>query len=324
MKVASARAHVPDAEASQRVLIERRTRNRRPLAALVVAVWAAFVVVLANVAPAVAATTAGPTKLVNPSVSPRSGTTSTKIVFEVGYRNRTGTAPDRVDVVIDGVRHRMTATGTDWKLGVVLRWSSTLTAGSHGVRFEAEDTRKFTDGVGGGSVTITKPASTPTPTPTPPPSSTPTPHPTPGSGGSTGGSGGSTGGSGGSTGGSGGSAPGGGTTGGSGGSLDSPWEGGAPGSTGGSGGDGSWGGVVPGLGSGPDGSAAGAGRSDSSGAGARSGSGGGAPESGAEAGAEAGGPMGPTLAGGSIGGSAGQIRFGGWGDLGHALEVLGI
>jgi hypothetical protein len=288
---------VPGAEASQRVSIERRTPNRRPLAILVVALWAAFMVVLATVGPALAVV-GGPTKLVNPSVSPRSGTTSTRIVFEVGYRNRAGTAPDHVDVVIDGVRHRMAATGTDWKLGVVMRWSSTLPAGSHGVRFEAEDTRRFTDGVGGGSVTIAKAAPTPAPTPkpTPTPTPTPTPRPAPGAGGSTGG---------GSTGlGS--------STGGSGGSLDSPSAGGA----GGPGGAGSWGGVVPGLGSGPDGAAAGSSRSDPTGAGESAGVGGETPGSQS-------GPRRPS--GATIGvGSTDQIRIAGWGDLAHAFDVLGI
>src|SRR5262249_24722245 len=144
-------------------------------------------------------------KLVNPSVTPRSGTTSTTIVFEVGYRNREGTAPDFVDVLVDGVAHRMTATSTDWKQGVVLRWSGKLSAGTPAVRFQAADTRKSTDGVGGGSVTITKATPTPTPSPTPTPKPTPSPGGTGGSGGSSGGNGGSTGGSGGATGGNGGS-----------------------------------------------------------------------------------------------------------------------
>src|SRR5436190_4517269 len=167
----------PFAEAVQRVSNERRTRNRRPIATLAVALWVALLVVLANVAPALAVE--GPTKLDNQKVSPRSGSPSTTIVFEVRYRNREGSAPDHINVLIDGTAHRMTGDGSTWKQGVVVRWSGTLPVGAHSVRFEAADTRKFTDAVDGGSVTITKPTPTPTPTPKPTPTPTPTPKPTP-------------------------------------------------------------------------------------------------------------------------------------------------
>src|SRR5262249_35684273 len=111
-KVASARADVPGAEDLTALLIERRTRIRRP-AAFLASLWAVAVLALLNVTPVGAATAAGgPTKLVNPDVTPRSGTTSTTIVFEVGYRNREGSPPDHVDVIIDGVAHAMAATGT--------------------------------------------------------------------------------------------------------------------------------------------------------------------------------------------------------------------
>ena len=165
---------MPGAEAMHRVLIERRTLNRRPAAAPLAALGAAVLIVLAFVVPVLAIE--GPTKLDNASVSPRSGTTSTTIKFQVRYRNREGSAPDHVYVIIDGTRHRMSGGGTTWKTGVTLRWSSRLPVGRHHVSFEAADTRKFSDQIDGGTVTITAP---PSPTPTPSPTAKPTPKPSP-------------------------------------------------------------------------------------------------------------------------------------------------
>ena len=175
---------MPGAEAMHRVLIERRTPNRRPAAAPLAAIGAAFLIVLAFVVPVLAVE--GPTQLDNASVSPRAGTTSTTITFQVRYRNREGSAPDHVYVVIDGTPHRMSGGGTTWKAGVTVRWSSRLAIGKHHVSFEAADTRKFTAQIDGGTVTITappspSPAPTPKPTPKPAPTQKPTPTPTPGS-----------------------------------------------------------------------------------------------------------------------------------------------
>ena len=124
----------------------------------------------------------GPTKLFSPEVGPRTGTPTTKITFSVEYRNREGSPAAFVRVVIDGVAHAMASDGgTDWKNGVGHTYSTKLPAGTHEVSFEAADTRRFTDAIAGGSVTIQvlEPAPAPTPKPTPQPTPKPTPEPTP-------------------------------------------------------------------------------------------------------------------------------------------------
>jgi hypothetical protein len=120
----------------------------------------------------------GPTKLYDPSVSPGGGTTATTITFTVGYRNREGSAPAYVRVVIDGTAHEMHGGATDWKHGVIYKFASKLTVGTHKVSFAASDTRRFTDTVAGGTVRITAPPA-PTPKPTPEPTPAPTPKPIP-------------------------------------------------------------------------------------------------------------------------------------------------
>ena len=154
----------------------KRTRIglRRATVTPLLALGAALFVVFTLVAPVLAVE--GPTKLIDPRVAPRTGTPSTTIVFEVKYRNREGSAADHVSVIIDGTAHAMhRVSGTDWKSGIVHRWSTTLRVGTHAIRFEAADTRKFTDTVSGGTVTIT--ATTPSSTPPPEPSTTPTTTP---------------------------------------------------------------------------------------------------------------------------------------------------
>ncbi len=151
---------------------------KRPAATPLVALCAAVLIIFALVAPVLAVE--GPTKLFNPVVTPRAGSPTTTIVFTVMYRNREGSAPDHVSVLIDGVAHRMASDGgTTWKTGVQHRWSTTLPAGTHAIAFEASDTRRFSSSIiNGGSVTITVPPA-PTPTPTPAPTPKPTPRPTP-------------------------------------------------------------------------------------------------------------------------------------------------
>ena len=140
------------------------------------AVVAAWLLVLALVVPAGAVE--GPTKLFHPAASARSGTPTTTITFTVIYRNREGSAPAYVRVVIDGAAHKMTGDGgNDWKGGVGHHFATKLPVGTHDVSFVAADTRKFTDAVDGGTVTISVP--TPTPDPTPAPTPTPKPNPTP-------------------------------------------------------------------------------------------------------------------------------------------------
>jgi hypothetical protein len=149
------------------------------------AVAAAVFVLLAVALPVGAGE--GPTKLLDATAGPRTGTTTTTISFSVTYRNREGSAPDYVRVLIDGSAHDMSDDGgTDWKHGVGHTFTTTLPAGAHDITFEASDTRRFTATADGGTVTIKDPppptpapTPKPTPVPTPPPTPAPTPAPTP-------------------------------------------------------------------------------------------------------------------------------------------------
>src|SRR5204862_1316951 len=70
-------------------------------------------------------------------------------------RNREGSAPAYVRVVIDGHGHGMHATGAlDYKSGVHFAYRTTLSAGTHRIAFQAADNRRFTASVSGGTVRI--------------------------------------------------------------------------------------------------------------------------------------------------------------------------
>lgn len=156
-------------------------RARRGLQLFGAAVVAGLVC-LALVLPALAAV--GPTKLENPTVTPRSGTTATIVTLAVTYRSTQGTGPDYVRVVVGDTTFPMSATATNWKQGVEFSVATRLPAGTWAVRFEARDTEKFVDAIDGGTVTIGQsplpaPSPTPAPTPTSAPVPTPAPNPTP-------------------------------------------------------------------------------------------------------------------------------------------------
>jgi hypothetical protein len=167
---------MPERRSDISVSKQRRTQSVRQAATPLAVLCAALFVVFALVAPVLAVE--GPTKLYDPAVSPRTGTPTTTITFEVSYRNREGSAPDHVSVVIDGTAHAMTGVGSNWKGGSLNRWSTKLAAGTHTVSFEAASRDKFSDTVDGGTVKITVPPP-PAPTPAPTPKPTPTPDPTP-------------------------------------------------------------------------------------------------------------------------------------------------
>lgn len=147
----------------------------------IVASIAAAVLVLSAVVPAWAA--AGPTRLSDPTVSPRTGQPTTTVVVTVSYRNREGSPADWVRVTVAGSTHTMTSVGgDDWKRGVTFRWSGTLPVGSHAVSIAGLSRDRFADELAAGSVTIEQPATprpTPRPTPEPTPKPTPKPKPTP-------------------------------------------------------------------------------------------------------------------------------------------------
>jgi uncharacterized membrane protein YgcG len=153
----------------------RRHRGSRGARPILGALGTVFVLLLALVLPAGAVE--GPTKLFDASAGPRTGTPTTTIAFTVTYRNREGSAPEYVRVLIDGIPHKMAGTGTNWKKGVVHRYSAKLPVGVHKIAFLATDTRKFSGTAAGGTITIAVP--TPTPKPTPAPTPKPTPDPTP-------------------------------------------------------------------------------------------------------------------------------------------------
>lgn len=142
------------------------------------AALAAVVLLLVLSWPAAAVT--GPTKLSDPSITPSSGTPTTTISMGVTYRNREGSPPDYVRVVIDGVAHEMSGAGATWKSGVRFSYATKLPLGTHTISFDARGRDKFTDAIAGGTVTIAlPPAPTPTPAPTPKPAPTPAPGSTP-------------------------------------------------------------------------------------------------------------------------------------------------
>lgn len=158
---------------------DHRSPARRSARHLVGAAVAALVLALGLALPVGAVE--GPTKLFDVTVSPRTGTPSTKITFSAEYRNREGSPAAWVRVVIDGVPYDMAPDGgTDWKKGVRHSYTTTLPVGVHEIIFEASDTRKFSGSADGGTVTIELPPTpSPTPPPTPPPAPTPKPTPAP-------------------------------------------------------------------------------------------------------------------------------------------------
>ena len=154
------------------------TRSRSPIGGWqtpILASIAAAVLVLSAVVPAWAA--AGPTRLSDATVSPRSGKPTTTIVITVSYRNREGSPADWVRVTVAGSTRGMTRVGgEDWKRGVTFRWSGKLPVGTHPVSIAALSRDRFADSIAAGSLTIQQPA---TPEPTPKPTPKPTPRPTP-------------------------------------------------------------------------------------------------------------------------------------------------
>jgi hypothetical protein len=140
------------------------------------AVLAAALLALALVGPTLAV--AGPTRLSDPTVSPRSASPGEPIAFAVTYRNREGSPPDEVRVSVGGAIHLMTAASGDeaWKTGVRFSFVTGLPVGSYGVVFSATDRDRFTDEIDGGTVVIAAPpvaepvvaAPTPPTPPTPP------------------------------------------------------------------------------------------------------------------------------------------------------------
>lgn len=117
---------------------------------------------LAGVLVGAVAAQSGPTLLTSPTVAPRTGTPTTPITFTVQWQNHEGSAPDHVDVVIDGATHAMSVSSGGPKGGALYTYTTTLSVGTHSVTFQAADTRKFSTTLDGGTVAITAPPPPPT------------------------------------------------------------------------------------------------------------------------------------------------------------------
>jgi hypothetical protein len=135
----------------------------------------------------VTAANSGPNRLFDPSVSPRTGTSTTTIVATIVYRSADASEAEWVRVSFGGNAREMSAQGGNWKDGVQFRWSGTVPTGSHEVIFSSQGRKDhFLSTLDAGSVTIgappaptPQPTPQPTPVPTPAPTATPTPVPTP-------------------------------------------------------------------------------------------------------------------------------------------------
>jgi phospholipase C len=87
--------------------------------------------------------TVSPFALDKATVSPGIGETTAAFTYRVRYTSATNTAPTLAGVDVDGARHQMTGSGTNYSAGVTYSYVTTsLAAGEHYYRF------KFDDGTG--------------------------------------------------------------------------------------------------------------------------------------------------------------------------------
>jgi hypothetical protein len=87
---------------------------------------------------------AGPVKLDDGRVTPRSGSATTVFTFTVTYTSPAGVAPAVVRVLIDGSPHamaRVTPSDTNYRDGAAFRYSTTIRAGWHSYSFSGTDTK---------------------------------------------------------------------------------------------------------------------------------------------------------------------------------------
>jgi hypothetical protein len=118
--------------------------------------------------------------LTNGKASPGSGSPTTTIRFSVRYRDSTGCAPTRIQVVIPGVGSYRLRGGTAYQTGVTFSVGIRLPVGKWAYRFTASSG----SGAGARSVTLTSVSPSrvvitkPKPKPAPKPAPKPTPRPT--------------------------------------------------------------------------------------------------------------------------------------------------
>jgi hypothetical protein len=119
---------------------------------------------------------AAPT-LTSGGASPGSGTPSTTIRFSVRYRDTTGCAPTRIQVIVSGLRAYNLSGGSSYQSGVTFATSVRLPAGRWAYRFTASS------GSGAGARTVyltaVSPARVVISQPKPKPTTNPAPRPTP-------------------------------------------------------------------------------------------------------------------------------------------------
>jgi Bacterial SH3 domain len=146
-----------------------------------IAVLAAAVLLVPSPDPVLAASCNGsshaaPT-LTNGGASPGSGTPSTTIRFSVRYRDTTGCAPTRIQVIVSGVGTYNLSGGSSYQSGVTFAKSVRLPAGRWSYRFTASS------GSGAGARTVSLTAVSPTRVvisqPKPKPTTNSAPRPTP-------------------------------------------------------------------------------------------------------------------------------------------------
>jgi hypothetical protein len=120
-------------------------------------------------------------RLSDASVSPRTGTTATRVSISVVYRNWLGSPAAAVDVAIGSKSYRMTpASGGNAFRGIKFNWSGKIAKGTHTVVISARSNGGSRATLGAGSITIHKVASPkPDPKPDPKPKPKPTHKPTP-------------------------------------------------------------------------------------------------------------------------------------------------
>ncbi len=163
----------------------RRLNARLPASALVAAIVLGLLGAPSAVRAACGAQPQHEMSLSAGGATPGAGTTGTQFTFSVTYTDSRNCAPTSIAVTIAGAgTYGLTATGQNFKAGVVFRHSLALPTGSHGYSFAAASgsgagarTATLT-AVDPAAVVVSAPTPVPTTAPTPVPTAAPTPIPT--------------------------------------------------------------------------------------------------------------------------------------------------
>jgi hypothetical protein len=121
------------------------------------------------------ASAAAPNQLSSPTVSPRSGGTTTTFTFSVQY---VGLYPATSVSALVGTRTIALSLSSGTAMNGTYTASTTLAAGTWSVSFTAVPTKRNSPTISGGAVTVAAPTPSPTPSVTAAPTAPPTPVPT--------------------------------------------------------------------------------------------------------------------------------------------------